>query len=599
MYGSGFLKAHFKVVKYNPNAKSFFSSPQSRVWVTDFFKKNFDSFEDDGKPAKTHSTTKLLQLEKNIMDSTRLRMMFFDANHSYEMVFKNGEQRSRFYECAQSMRPAIRVFCPALVKEGEETCAVSITGKTAANTDSEQKPDGKTEEIGDENAPAKINATKKPFERCSIWCGTWDLCGKAPPKGEDRENLEFWMPREKYDLYVVAAQGVSYRKKEDDFYKYIMQYLGKNYISLASLTLFDTCMIVLIKKKHLLKVTNVEGNTRPTQMEATAGKTGGAAISVKYHETSMCFLNMSLPPKKEKVKLRHKIFHEVLSELRLADKESDISHQFDHLFVLGNLNYRVDTDRATAMQLIEAEDFDPLLEHDQLTKVLNAGRQLFGFREADEICFKPTWKMVPGSDQYVPDEKLVPSYTDRIIVKSQNDAHLVTEIYAGAEEVTHTEHTPVFATFILQARRPFASIFQPLDTPEFRVRLFSVEIQDSMQQALERPQLVVKTQFSEYPSMSRPLKTKTPNPIWKGEELPTLIVHTHHKDFINLLNSSFIVRDYAQKDPVSAFYGLAVCPMEPFTDFQKHLIELPLVAGGKQIGRMIITMKLVPLKKKD
>ncbi len=55
--------------------------------MVDHFNKSFYCLDDKGKLKKEHASNKLLQLERNIMDSRRARLMFFDAPKSYEILF--------------------------------------------------------------------------------------------------------------------------------------------------------------------------------------------------------------------------------------------------------------------------------------------------------------------------------------------------------------------------------------------------------------------------------------------------------------------------------------------------------------------------------
>lgn len=84
--------------------------------------------------------------------------------------------------------------------------------------------------------------------------------------------------------------------------------------------------------------------------------------------------------------------------------------------MMGDLNYRIELDRAKVLELIEKKEYSTLLKYDQLRRAKREIPEIGGFSEA-EINFAPTYKFDENSDVYDTSSKQrIPSYTDRILV---------------------------------------------------------------------------------------------------------------------------------------------------------------------------------------
>jgi phosphatidylinositol-bisphosphatase len=119
----------------------------------------------------------------------------------------------------------------------------------------------------------------------------------------------------------------------------------------------------------------------------------------------------------------------------------------DHIFFLGDFNYRLTIPRIQVEQFIKTEAYDRLIEYDQLKKEHFEGRVFREFNEG-QINFPPTYKYDIGSDEYDTSEKArTPSYTDRIFWRSIFPDIRVQQLYYGRAEVKTSDHRPVSAMF--------------------------------------------------------------------------------------------------------------------------------------------------------
>lgn len=126
--------------------------------------------------------------------------------------------------------------------------------------------------------------------------------------------------------------------------------------------------------------------------------------------------------------------------------EMGILNEFDRVFLMGDLNPRVNTTRADADAFIAARDYNSLLEKDQLLQLLHGGSSLWSSFEEMEIAFAPTYKFDVGTDQYDSSKKQrVPSWTDRVLWK--RDALIRGLAYNSVESLKVSDHRPVVCQF--------------------------------------------------------------------------------------------------------------------------------------------------------
>lgn len=63
----------------------------------------------------------------------------------------------------------------------------------------------------------------------------------------------------------------------------------------------------------------------------------------------------------EKVGKRNADYKEIISQMKLGNKDIDINNQFHYMFWLGDLNYRLEAPRETVLDLIKNTDLERLL----------------------------------------------------------------------------------------------------------------------------------------------------------------------------------------------------------------------------------------------
>ncbi|KAJ7650437.1 inositol polyphosphate phosphatase [Roridomyces roridus] len=130
------------------------------------------------------------------------------------------------------------------------------------------------------------------------------------------------------------------------------------------------------------------------------GNKGGVGISVNLEGTTFLFINAHLAAHEGKVNHRLANFAKIKAELAVDDflapddfrvMSEDVTDKFDHTFLCGDLNFRLDISRLHADWLISRQDYTQALAFDQLRNLIQNGVAFVGFHEAP-INFPPTFK---------------------------------------------------------------------------------------------------------------------------------------------------------------------------------------------------------------
>ena len=583
-----FLKSYFTVIKYTPS-HAFLGGKQKRIWVVDHFTRCFYNLDKSGKIKKEHAANKLLQLERNILDSSRLRLMFFDASHSYELQFQTPEERERFYETASAIRPSIRVYAPDLTNSDAsvEACTTTIDGVgpeavTVTCSNAAGKPVAR--ELTGE---CKVNASKLLTEPLTIWTGTFNLSGHHPPRNP--AELGQWMPKDKYDIYAVAVQEASYRKEESEWFEFIQSYLGKDYLSLASMNLWDTLLIVLCRKKHLLKITNVEGSTKATIHKSVCGTKGGIGISLRYLETSICFVTCHLAARLERNAMRNTNLEEIFDCLQLGIRETDFANQFNHVFFFGDFNYRVELDSAPAEKLIADKNYSQLLDYDQMSNQRRDEGIIHGFQEPP-ITFAPTYRMQVGSDKYMAERGNAPSYCDRVLTRSMANTWVKCTSYKSHSGVQTSEHSPVSATFIIRCVRPVMSCFAQTQSPIPMIVFEEINFVESTGPIIKKPAILISSPFTKIVKHVEAKTTQTATPFWEGSQLPKLTAVTQVQEYLETCHIILILREAAEKREDKMHRGTGLITLfgrvMGVQDVQQEF-ESDVLCHGRCIGKLV------------
>nr|GMD43466.1 type I inositol polyphosphate 5-phosphatase 8-like isoform X1 [Ipomoea batatas] len=192
------------------------------------------------------------------------------------------------------------------------------------------------------------------------------------------------------------------------------------------------------------------------------GNKGSVSISMTLHQTTFCFVctHLASGEKEGDEFKRNSDVIEILKRTRFYNSSSirgklvppDNILDHDKIIWLGDLNYRLaSTCEDTIFKLLKTNDWQPLLEKDQLRIEQKAGRIFQGWNEG-RICFAPTYKYLANSDNYAvqtsasKDKRRTPAWCDRILWKGEG---VKQNCYVRGES-KFSDHRPVYSVFSSQ-----------------------------------------------------------------------------------------------------------------------------------------------------
>ncbi|XP_025935057.1 phosphatidylinositol 3,4,5-trisphosphate 5-phosphatase 2, partial [Apteryx rowi] len=311
----------------------------------------------------------------------------------------------------------------------------------------------------------------------SIFIGTWNMGSVPPPKsitswftskglGKTLDEMTVTIP---HDIYVFGTQENSMGDKEwVDFLRAVLKdFTEIEYRPVAMQSLWNIKIVVLVKPEHENRISHVSTSSVKTGIANTLGNKGAVGVSFMFNGTSFGFVNCHLTSGNEKTARRNQNYLDILRLLSLGDKQLssfDISLRFTHLFWFGDLNYRLDMDIQEILNYISRKEFEPLLKVDQLNLEKEKHKVFLRFGE-EEITFPPTYRYERGSrDTYVWHKQKptgvrtnVPSWCDRILWKSYPETHVNCNSYGCTDDITSSDHSPVFGSFEVGVTSQFVS----------------------------------------------------------------------------------------------------------------------------------------------
>ncbi|XP_074334996.1 type I inositol polyphosphate 5-phosphatase 5-like isoform X2 [Apium graveolens] len=232
------------------------------------------------------------------------------------------------------------------------------------------------------------------------------------------------------------------------------------YCLVASKKVVGLFLSVWVRKDLAKHIGHLRVDTVNRGIMGYLGNKGCISISLSLHRTSFCFVCSHLASgEKEGDELkRNNDVSEILKTVQFPRicknrtrrmPEKIIDH--DRLIWLGDLNYRVSLSYEETSTLLEDNDWDSLLEKDQLNLEREAGRVFDGWHEG-KIYFAPTYKYTHNSDSYAGEtckskkKRRTPAWCDRILWRGSG----IEQLSYIRGESRFSDHRPVCAVFAVE-----------------------------------------------------------------------------------------------------------------------------------------------------
>ncbi|GAX10490.1 hypothetical protein FisN_21Lh191 [Fistulifera solaris] len=228
--------------------------------------------------------------------------------------------------------------------------------------------------------------------------------------------------------------------------------------------------IFVYHQKRDIEVDVMYTKAQNTGRAGLANKGGIIAELIVNKRTRLSFLTAHLEAHEgaAKYQMRCSSLSDILGGAKPSSTLHDASLTSHHCFVMGDLNFRTELPayahghheaehRQKLRALVEERDWNTLNQADELQKALRVKDCLVGFKTL--FCnFPPTFK-VERSPGYSYIEKRRPSYTDRILWKSN---HLLENsvrplLYEPVDDFKSSDHKPIRAAFAIKLNEAAAT----------------------------------------------------------------------------------------------------------------------------------------------
>ncbi|XP_071443267.1 inositol polyphosphate 5-phosphatase E [Hetaerina americana] len=298
-----------------------------------------------------------------------------------------------------------------------------------------------------------------PYREITIFIGTWNMNGQAPPK----ELNDFLLPKILEHVPDIVAIGTQESYPERFEWEVSLQEtIGPSHVLLHSTSLGTLHLAVFVRRDLLWFCSVAEDGSMSTRPGKAFRTKGAIAIGFLLFGTSFLFVTSHLTAHTERFRDRINDIRRITTSIDLPKilpvryKSRDVSQNFDCTFWCGDLNFRLDQPREEVMEWIVSQQFPSKealkLPSDQLQRAISEGAVFKSFREA-EIKFPPTYKFDPGTDHFDSSSKMrTPSYTDRILYRPANrddkkTANVESLHYYSAHSIKTSDHKPVWSVF--------------------------------------------------------------------------------------------------------------------------------------------------------
>lgn len=276
----------------------------------------------------------------------------------------------------------------------------------------------------------------------SLFLSTYNLASKSI----ERNDLRF-VPKN-FDIYILGFQEVApfipviCGKNHSELTSVLVDYFGTDYAILSNMTMLGLKLFIAVKKELEHVCTLLKEYTIPTGADGVYGNKGALAATLQVNVTNMLFINAHFTAHTKKYLERNQNYATIMNGIQNICKRDPFDyHSF--IFLMGDLNYRIDGSYEKIVKLSVGGRISELLENDQLSRERKALRVFNGFHE-ERIMFPPTYKFDKKSFVYdTSKKKRVPSYTDRILIYSKSKKSIKIHSYDADMDILVSDHRPV------------------------------------------------------------------------------------------------------------------------------------------------------------
>ncbi|CAN8075279.1 unnamed protein product [Agarophyton chilense] len=286
-----------------------------------------------------------------------------------------------------------------------------------------------------------------------------DLMGSkansSKPSGKLRKQVT--------SIFGLEDDGAQIGEKK--FSRVVEKNMPSTYKLVAKHHLMEIKLLIFVHKKHESRVEKITEMAEATGIGNRLPNKGAVAVKLTIDDTMFFFISSHLAAHEGAKYLvqRHEDVVEIMKKIeKRIGHRVPLIHQVNHVFWLGDLNYRLDLAHllpealtwsherkvAYVLRKIAERQFVDLSLFDELRREMEEGKVFGGFSEG-KVRFAPTFKVVRGKGGGIYQASRVPGYCDRILWHSLSTHrnHIRLRAYDAVPEIDTSDHKPVYATF--------------------------------------------------------------------------------------------------------------------------------------------------------
>jgi hypothetical protein len=263
---------------------------------------------------------------------------------------------------------------------------------------------------------------------------------------------------DKVDIVTIGLQEC--KVNENELRKWCLNKANYREFEVEAYVSVGDIRLILLVRKTLARdgnLTAVSTDTVKTGIANAVGNKGACGVSFQLFDATFAFVSAHLAAHQEKSSDRADNYWRIVSNLKLGHNKFEVVNQFDFLFFMGDLNYRIEMDSAKeVMAMAQEGKFAELYKADQLRAAMAEGTVFHDFVES-EPTFPPTYKYKVGTREYT--DKRIPSYTDRVLWKTFPGHSVSVLKHVDAPDVLLSDHSPVRC--VVEVDAPLTPTRQP------------------------------------------------------------------------------------------------------------------------------------------
>ncbi|KAL0233051.1 hypothetical protein GEMRC1_011798 [Eukaryota sp. GEM-RC1] len=227
---------------------------------------------------------------------------------------------------------------------------------------------------------------------------------------------------------------------------------------------------ILFVKTSTPPLLDMRAYTIGTGLMGRFGNKGAVIVTFRINESDVVIVNSHLAAHTDKVQRRlqdasdiisrfdHLYTQQTANQAVVASDDSILLpsslFDYDYVFWIGDLNFRVNLDYNSVMDLIKQNNISKLLKYDQLLNCSSASESVFSLFKESPITFPPTFKLIPGTSNYIPlnpQKPRPPSFCDRCLYYNRFSGS-VNVLEYDRREVLWSDHLPVVCNLDFESR---------------------------------------------------------------------------------------------------------------------------------------------------